>query len=123
MLAIRLARGGAKKKPYYRLVVTDSRNARDSGDIKERLGHYNPVAKKQEPMIHINLERLDAWLAVGAQPSMKAAQIIRVFRKAQAKSTAPVMRTKIKKVASVSEKSAEASTAETTEEPTKETAS
>jgi small subunit ribosomal protein S16 len=97
MLAIRLARGGAKKRPYYRLVVTDSRKARDSGAIKERVGYFNPVAKGEESMIHMDTERLEYWLSQGAQPSSKVAQLIKIFKKSLKNNEKPVMRAKQEK--------------------------
>jgi small subunit ribosomal protein S16 len=68
-LAIRLARGGAKKRPYYRIVVTDSRSPRD-GRFIEKVGTYNPLLAKDSPeRVKIDAERVSHWLAVGAQPS------------------------------------------------------
>lgn len=68
-LAIRLARGGAKKRPYYRIVVADSRSPRD-GRFIEKLGTYNPLLAKDSPeRVKLDAERLSHWLAVGAQPS------------------------------------------------------
>ncbi len=68
-LAIRLSRGGAKKRPYYRIVVTDSRNARD-GRFIEKIGTYNPLLAKDSPeRVKLDAERASHWLSVGAQPS------------------------------------------------------
>ena len=66
MVKIRLKRMGMKKKPFYRLVVTDSRNPRD-GRFIEEIGYYNPVAEPVE--MKINHERAKYWLGVGAQPT------------------------------------------------------
>ena len=66
MLAIRLRRMGSKKRPYFRVVVTDSRTARDSSFV-EVLGYYNPRTKPER--LEIKRERLEHWLKVGAQPS------------------------------------------------------
>ena len=66
MLAIRLRRTGSKKRPYFRVVVTDSRTARDSSFV-EVLGHYNPRTKPEK--LDINRERLDHWIKTGARPS------------------------------------------------------
>jgi small subunit ribosomal protein S16 len=66
MLAIRLRRTGSKKRPYFRVVVTDSRTARDSSFV-EVLGYYNPRTKPER--LEIKRERLEHWLKVGAQPS------------------------------------------------------
>ena len=68
-VAIRLARGGAKKRPYYKIVVTDSRNARD-GKFIERIGSYNPLLPKDsEERVKLDTERARHWLSVGAKPS------------------------------------------------------
>ena len=68
-IAIRLARGGAKKRPYYRIVAADSRRARD-GKYLEQLGTYNPMlAKDDTNRVTLNEERIKYWLGVGAQPS------------------------------------------------------
>lgn len=66
MLAIRLRRTGSKKRPFFRVVVTDSRTARDSSFV-EVLGHYNPRTKPET--LDIKRERLDHWLKQGARPS------------------------------------------------------
>lgn len=66
MLAIRLRRTGSKKRPYFRVIVTDSRTARDSSFV-EVLGFYNPRTRPET--LQINRERLDHWLKSGAQPS------------------------------------------------------
>jgi small subunit ribosomal protein S16 len=68
-LAIRLARGGAKKRPYYRIVVADSRSPRD-GRFIEKVGTYNPLLAKDSPeRVKLDNERISHWLSVGAQPS------------------------------------------------------
>ena len=66
MVAIRLRRAGSKKRPYFRIVVTDSRSARDSSFV-EILGHYNPRTKPA--LVDIKQERVDYWISKGAQPS------------------------------------------------------
>jgi small subunit ribosomal protein S16 len=66
MLAIRLRRAGSKKRPFFRVVVTDSRNARD-GRFVEILGHYNPRSKPAA--VDVDGEKVKAWIAKGAQPS------------------------------------------------------
>ena len=69
-VVIRLARHGAKKHPFYHIVVTDSRNARDSGAILERIGFYDPmVAKDSDKRIVFNADKAKSWLARGAKPS------------------------------------------------------
>jgi small subunit ribosomal protein S16 len=68
-VAIRLSRGGAKKRPYYKIVVTDSRNSRD-GKFIERIGSYNPLLAKDNPdRVKLDTDRAKHWLSVGAQPS------------------------------------------------------
>jgi small subunit ribosomal protein S16 len=68
-VSIRLARGGAKKRPYYRIVVADSRNARD-GRFIEKVGTYNPLLAKDSPeRVKLDADRIQHWLSVGAQPS------------------------------------------------------
>ncbi|NLV30264.1 MAG: 30S ribosomal protein S16 [Acidobacteria bacterium] len=66
MLRIRLTRMGAKKKPFYRVVVMEQRQTRD-GSFVEILGHYNP--KTNPPLVELNMDRVHHWLACGAQPS------------------------------------------------------
>ena len=68
-VSIRLARGGAKKRPYYKIVVTDARNARD-GKFIERIGSYNPLLAKDNPeRVKLDADRARHWLSVGAKPS------------------------------------------------------
>jgi small subunit ribosomal protein S16 len=68
-LKIRLARGGAKKRPYYRIVIADSRSPRD-GRFIEKVGTYDPMKSKDDPSrISIETEKVQAWLAKGAQPT------------------------------------------------------
>ena len=81
MVTIRLSRGGAKKRPFYHIVVTDSRNRRD-GRYIERLGYYNPKAVDHEQSLRVDLERYDHWVGQGAQPSNKAKALVSSFRKA-----------------------------------------
>ncbi|RVT43080.1 30S ribosomal protein S16 [Sphingobium algorifonticola] len=67
--AIRLSRGGSKKRPYYRIVVTDSRSSRD-GKFIERIGSYNPLlAKDDDKRVVLDIDRAKHWVSVGAQPS------------------------------------------------------
>ena len=72
MTTIRLTRMGRKKKPFYRIVVTDSRKGRDSGWI-ESIGYYNPVVEPK--VLKIDEDRLDHWIGVGAQMSSKVKKI------------------------------------------------
>jgi len=75
-VAIRLARGGSKKRPYYRLVVADSRNARD-GRFIEKVGTYNPLLAKDSPdRVKLDADRISHWLSVGAQPSDRVARFL-----------------------------------------------
>jgi small subunit ribosomal protein S16 len=87
MVTIRLSRGGAKKRPFYHVVVTDSRNRRD-GRYIERLGFFNPVATGQEQRLEIDLERVDHWLEQGAQTSERVASLLKAYRKQQDKAAA-----------------------------------
>ena len=82
-VSIRLSRAGAKKRPFYHLVVTDSRNRRD-GRYIERLGFFNPVGTDKEENLRIDLERVDYWLGQGAQPSDRVVSLIKLQRKAVA---------------------------------------
>jgi small subunit ribosomal protein S16 len=83
MVVIRLARGGAKKRPFYHIVVTDSRRRRDTNYIK-RIGYFNPVARGQEKRLHLDQELLNYWQGVGAQLSERVQALIKEFQKAQA---------------------------------------
>ena len=83
MVTIRLARGGAKKRPFYHLAVADSRTARD-GRFIERVGFFNPVARGQEERLRVDLERISHWQSLGAQVSDRVAELIKEARKQQA---------------------------------------
>ena len=72
MVKIRLTRGGAKKRPFYHIIVTDSRSARDGRNI-ERVGYYNPVATGGEKRVELNTERVKHWVDNGAQLTDKVA--------------------------------------------------
>lgn len=76
MLAIRLARGGSKKRPFYHINVTDSRNSRD-GRYIERLGFFNPVAAGQEERIRLDQDRISHWVSQGAQVSDRVAKLLK----------------------------------------------
>ena len=80
MVVIRLARGGSKKRPFYSIVVADSRNARD-GRFIEQLGFYNPIARGVEIPLKLNLESLDAWVGKGAQLSDRVKTLVKQARK------------------------------------------
>ncbi|MEC5385975.1 30S ribosomal protein S16 [Uliginosibacterium sp. H3] len=83
MVVIRLARGGAKKRPFFNIVATDSRNRRD-GRFIERVGFYNPVASGAEKPLAINLERLTYWQQNGAQLSPTVERLVKQNAKAAA---------------------------------------
>lgn len=77
-VAIRLSRGGTKKRPYYKIVVTDSRKARD-GKFIERIGSYNPLLNKDDPdRVKLDEDRAKHWLSVGAQPSDRVMRFLDV---------------------------------------------
>ena len=74
-VAIRLSRGGSKKRPYYRIVVADVRAPRD-GKYIERIGHYQPqLPKDSEDRVKVDVERAKHWLSVGAQPTDRVARL------------------------------------------------
>lgn len=78
MVTIRLSRGGAKARPYYHIVVTDSRSKRD-GRFIERVGFFNPIAVKSEQPFKVDRERYDYWVSSGAQPSERVARLVKEF--------------------------------------------
>lgn len=81
MVTIRLARGGAKKRPFYHIVVTDSRNKRDGRNI-ERLGFFNPIAKDNERSLVIDTDRVAHWTGLGAKPSERVYSLLKQYQKA-----------------------------------------
>jgi small subunit ribosomal protein S16 len=81
MVTIRLARSGSKKRPFYHLTVTDSRNARD-GRYIERVGFFNPVARGQEERLRVNNERVTHWVSQGAQLSDRVTALLKEQAKA-----------------------------------------
>jgi len=76
MVTIRLARGGSKKRPFYHLTVSDSRNARN-GRFIERVGFFNPVARGQEERLRVDAERVAYWQGQGAQLSERVARLVK----------------------------------------------
>lgn len=82
MVTIRLSRAGAKKRPFYHIVVSDSRNRRD-GRYLERLGYFNPLAKGAAEGLRVDAERADYWIGQGAQPSDRVRQLIKTWRSQQ----------------------------------------
>ncbi|HMM73113.1 MAG TPA: 30S ribosomal protein S16 [Rhodocyclaceae bacterium] len=83
MVVIRLARGGAKKRPFYSIVATDSRNRRD-GRFIERVGYYNPFSSEREKGLNINHERVAYWRSQGAQVSDTVARLLKQDKSAGA---------------------------------------
>lgn len=88
MVTIRLTRRGAKNSPFYHIVVTDSRK-RQGGKSLEMVGFFNPVARKNDTRLKLDLVRIDHWLAKGAQQSERVRDLVASFRK-QASASAPV---------------------------------
>ena len=79
MVVIRLSRAGAKKRPFYHMVVTDSRKRRDGGNYIERIGYYNPVARGQEVPLHIEMDKVTHWQGLGAQLSDRVSSLVKKF--------------------------------------------
>ena len=80
MVTIRLARGGAKKRPFYGIMVADSRRA-PRGRFIERVGFFNPRAVGGEDRLRIDMERVEYWVSKGAQPSDRVANLLKQFAK------------------------------------------
>jgi len=76
MVSIRLSRTGAKKRPFYHVVVTDSRNSRD-GRYIERVGYFNPIATGGDVALHIDHDRVQHWISQGAQASERVATLLK----------------------------------------------
>ncbi|MBD9362025.1 30S ribosomal protein S16 [Methylomonas sp. MO1] len=83
MVSIRLSRGGAKNRPFYHVVVTDSRSSRD-GRYIERVGFFNPLARGGEQRLVLDSERVQYWKSNGAQPTDRVARLIKDADKAAA---------------------------------------
>lgn len=81
MVKIRLTRGGAKKRPFYHIIVTDQRNKRD-GRALERLGFYNPVATGNEKRVELNTSRVEHWVSQGAQLTDKVRDLVKEVSRA-----------------------------------------
>lgn len=79
MVVIRLARGGAKDRPFYNVVVSDSRNRRD-GRFIERVGFYNPQAPEGQEGVRFAMDRVSYWIGVGAQPSESVARLLKSYK-------------------------------------------
>lgn len=80
MVVIRLARGGAKKNPFYHVVVADSRRAR-GGRFIERVGYFHPIARGRATPMDLNKERIEHWISKGAQMSERVAHLLKDFNK------------------------------------------
>ncbi len=76
MVTIRLSRGGSKKRPFYHLTVTDSRNSRD-GRFIERVGFFNPIARGQEERLRVDFDRVEHWVSQGAQISERVSKLLK----------------------------------------------
>jgi small subunit ribosomal protein S16 len=76
MVKIRLTRGGAKKRPFYHIIVTDQRNMRDGRSI-ERLGFYNPIATGNEKRVELDTARVQHWVSHGAQLTDKVRMLVK----------------------------------------------
>jgi len=76
MVVIRLARGGAKKKPFYRIMVADRRRAA-TGRALEQVGFFNPIAKEGEERLRVDRERVEHWISMGAKPSDRVAKLLK----------------------------------------------
>lgn len=87
MVTIRLARRGAKKRPFYHIVVTDSRNPRD-GRYIEKVGFFNPISVGKEQRLQVNIERVTHWKERGVQISDRVQSLIKELAKEQASSAA-----------------------------------
>jgi small subunit ribosomal protein S16 len=83
MVVIRLSRGGAKKRPFFHVVVSDKRDPRD-GRCIERVGYFNPSARGKDIPLHMNLERIRYWMSTGAQPSDRVQSLLKAAVKAAA---------------------------------------
>jgi len=83
MVSIRLARGGAKRRPFYHVLLSYSRSPRD-GRYIERVGFFNPQARGQEEGLRLDDARIDYWICKGAKPSERVASLIKVARKTAA---------------------------------------
>jgi small subunit ribosomal protein S16 len=81
MVTIRLTRRGAKKTPFYHIVVTDSR-LRQGGAALEQVGYFNPVPTGKQVRLELKLDRVDYWVGKGAKPSERVAELVKTHRKA-----------------------------------------
>jgi small subunit ribosomal protein S16 len=87
MVVIRLSRGGAKKRPFYHIVVADKRRSRD-GRFIERIGYFNPIASGKDIRLTLDTERTQHWIASGAQASDRVKHLIKLHKEATEKEAA-----------------------------------
>ena len=80
MVTIRLTRRGATNQPFYHVVVTDSRK-RQGGSNLEQVGYFNPIARKGEPKLKLDISRIEHWIGLGAQQSDRVKQLVSSFKK------------------------------------------
>ena len=80
MVTIRLTRRGATNQPFYHVVVTDSRK-RQGGSNLEQVGYFNPIARKGEPALKLDIARIEHWVGLGAQQSDRVKQLVTTFKK------------------------------------------
>lgn len=83
MVVIRLSRGGAKKKPFYQVVVTNKSSSRD-GKFIESVGYYNPLASNETDKVNLKIERIKYWISNGAQPSDRVKYLLKQLEKSAA---------------------------------------
>ena len=88
MVVIRLSRGGAKKRPFYHIVVADKQRSRN-GRFIEQLGYFNPIAAGKEVKLKLDLAKVEEWIAKGAQPSDRVKHLIKIHKKTPAETTQP----------------------------------
>ena len=79
MVVIRLSRGGAKKRPFYHVVVADKQRSRN-GRFIEQVGYFNPIASGKDVRLSIDVERIQQWIDKGAQPSDRVKHLIKVYK-------------------------------------------
>lgn len=118
MVVIRLSRAGAKKRPFYHMVVTDSRQRRDSNYVEE-VGYFNPIARGQEPRLHLDLEKITYWEGVGAQFSDRVKTLVKEYRKTAAPAETVEKPAKKAATAKPEKKAAEKSVKKETTKPAK----
>jgi small subunit ribosomal protein S16 len=87
MVVIRLSRGGAKKRPFYHIVVADKQRSRN-GRFIEQVGYFNPIASGKDIRLTLDLERVQQWIDKGAQPSERVLHLIKVHKETASQTTA-----------------------------------